>query len=50
MTIDGSGDELIRMQGVERYFFCDDDGGGSDCESEVLSEVGDTEQMDGLLI
>ena len=35
MTIDGSGDELIQMQGVERYFFCDDDGGGSDYESEV---------------
>ena len=35
MTIDGSGDELIRMQGVVRYSFCDDDGGDSDCESEV---------------
>ena len=34
MTIDGSGDELIRMQGVERYFFCDDDGGESDSESD----------------
>ena len=50
MTIDGSGDELIRMQGVEQYFFCDDDGGGSDYESEVMSEVGGTEQMDGLLL
>jgi hypothetical protein len=43
MTIDGSGDELIQMQGVERYFFCDDDGGGSDYESEVDG----SEQTDG---
>ena len=42
MTIDGSGDELIRMQGVEQYFFCDDDGGESDCESEYGNGV----QMD----
>ena len=47
MTIDGSGDELIRMQGVERYSFCDDDGGESDCESEV---GGGREQMDSSLI
>ena len=48
MTIDGSGDELIRMQGMEQYFFCDDDGGGSDYGSEAMSEVGGMEQMDGL--
>ena len=47
MTIDGSGDELIRMQGVEQYFFCDDDGGESDCESEVGD---DGEQIDGSLL
>ena len=46
MTIDGSGDELIQMQGVERYFFCDDDGGGSDYESEVDG----SEQTDGSLL
>ena len=46
MTIDGSGDELIRMQGVEQYFFCDDDGGESDCESEYGNGV----QMDSSLL
>ena len=46
MTIDGSGDELIQMQGVERYFFCDDDGGGSDYESEVDG----SEQTNGSLL
>ena len=30
MTIDGSGDELIRLEGVESYAFCDADGGDSD--------------------
>ena len=46
MTIDGSGDELIQMQGVERYFFCDDDDGGSDYESEVDG----SEQTNGSLL
>ena len=34
MTIDGSGDELIQMQGVEHYCFNDEDGGESAFESE----------------
>ena len=34
MTIDGSGDELIQMQGVEHYCFTDEDGGESAFESE----------------
>jgi len=34
MTIDGSGDEQIRLEGVESYSFCDADGGASGCESE----------------
>eukprot|EP00966_Prymnesium_polylepis_P075178 1744006-Prymnesium_polylepis.1 len=34
MTIDGSGDELIRIQGTEHYSFSDEDGGDSGCESD----------------
>ena len=33
MTIDGSGDELIRIQGTEQYSFSDEDGGDSGSES-----------------
>jgi hypothetical protein len=47
MTIDGSGDELIRMQGVDRYFFSDDDGGDSDHDA---SEAGGREQTDVSLL
>jgi hypothetical protein len=34
MTIDGSGDEQICIEGVDSYSFCDADGGDSGCESE----------------
>ena len=34
MTVDGSDDELIKIQGVDQYSFCDADGGSSDCESD----------------
>ena len=34
MTIDGSGDELIRIQGTEQYSFSDEDGGDSGSESD----------------
>lgn len=34
MTVDGSGDDLIKIQGVDQYSFCDADGGSSDCESD----------------
>ena len=44
MTIDGSGDDLIQMQGVEQYTFTDEDGGESGVESEGDA---DGEQFDG---
>ena len=34
MTVDGSGDDLIRIQGVERYLFAEEDGGESGVESD----------------
>ena len=38
MTIDGSGDEQICIEGVDSYSFCDADGGEPGCESEEESE------------
>ena len=29
MTVDGSDDELIKIQGVDQYSFCDADGGSA---------------------
>ena len=40
MTIDGSGDNYIRLQGVEAYSFCDADGGAAGAES-APSVIGD---------
>ena len=34
MTIDGSGDQFIKIQGVESYTFCDADGGAAGAESD----------------
>ena len=34
MTINGSGDQHIRIQGVETYSFCDADGGAAGAESD----------------
>ncbi|KAL1496863.1 hypothetical protein AB1Y20_014447 [Prymnesium parvum] len=35
MTVDGSGDQFIRPQGIENYSFTDDDGGDAGAESEA---------------
>ena len=34
MPINGSGDQFIRVQGVQSYTFCDADGGAAGAESE----------------
>ena len=34
MTIDGSGDQFIKMQGLSSYEFCDEDGGAVGMESD----------------
>ena len=44
MTIDGSGDEQICIEGVDSYSFCDADGGDSGCESE--EEAQQEEQLE----
>ena len=51
MTIDGSGDELIRVQGTEQYSFSDEDGGDSGSESdeeggELMDECEDGSHAD----
>ena len=53
MTIDGSGDDKIRLQGVENYTFCDADGGAtgevsSDADSSDSGDSNDAdEQFEG---
>ena len=53
MTIDGSGDDKIRLQGVENYTFCDADGGAtgevsSDADSSDSGDSSDAdEQFEG---
>eukprot|EP00966_Prymnesium_polylepis_P218590 5059473-Prymnesium_polylepis.1 len=38
MTVDGSEDERICIQGVDTYSFCDSDGGDLGCESDACEE------------
>ena len=47
MTIDGSGDDAIRVQGLtEPYSFTDADGGAEGAESEVEEEPGEHEDVE----
>ncbi|KAL1498473.1 hypothetical protein AB1Y20_013798 [Prymnesium parvum] len=44
MTVDGSGDSLIRIQGLENYSFSDADGGDAGAESEDEGDILEEEE------
>jgi FtsZ-interacting cell division protein ZipA len=42
---DGSGDEQIRLEGVDSYSLCDADGGDSGCESEEEAQQEEQQEV-----